>query len=50
MTQMNQAMAALKLSLAEMRARDDRLKAMIRQFETQLETYSSTGHVWTGPS
>ena len=37
MTQMNQAMAALKLSLAEMRARDDRLKAMIRQFETQLK-------------
>ena len=37
MTQMNQAMAALKLSLAEMRARDDRLKAMIHQFETQLK-------------
>ena len=37
MTQMNQAMAALKFSLAEMRARDDRLKAMIRQFETQLK-------------
>jgi predicted phage-related endonuclease len=37
MTQMNRAMAALKLSLAEMRARDDRLKAMIRQFETQLK-------------
>ena len=37
MTQMNQAMAALKLSLAEMRARDDQLKAMIRQFETQLK-------------
>ena len=37
MTQMNQAMAALKLSLAAMRARDDRLKAMIRQFETQLK-------------
>ena len=37
MTQMNQAMAALKLSLAEMRARDDRLKAMIIQFETQMK-------------
>ena len=37
MTQMNQAMAALKLSLAEMRAQDDRLKAMIHQFETQLK-------------
>ena len=37
MTQMNQAMAVLKLSLAEMRARDDQLKAMIRQFETQLK-------------
>ena len=37
MTQMNRAMAALKLTLAEMRARDDRLKAMIRQFETQLK-------------
>ena len=37
MTQMNRAMAALKLSLAEMRARDDQLKALIRQFETQLK-------------
>ena len=37
MTQMNRAMAALKLSLAEMRARDDSLKALIRQFETQLK-------------
>ena len=37
MTQMNRAMAALKLSLAEMRARDDQLKAMVRQFETQLK-------------
>jgi len=34
---MNRAMAALKLSLAEMRARDDQLKALIRQFETQLK-------------
>ena len=37
MTQMNRAMAALKLSLAEMRARDDQLKALIRQFQTQLK-------------
>lgn len=37
MTQMNRAMAALKLSLAEMRARDNSLQAMIRQFETQLK-------------
>ncbi len=37
MTQMNRAMAALKLSLAEMRARNDQLKALIRQFETQLK-------------
>ena len=37
MTQMNRAMAALKLSLAEMRARDNKLKALIRQFETQLK-------------
>ncbi len=37
MTQMNRAMAALKLNLAEMRARDDSLKALIRQFETQLK-------------
>ena len=37
MTQMNRAMAALKLSLAEMRARDDQLKALVRQFETQLK-------------
>ena len=37
MTQMNRAMAALKLTLAEMHARDNRLKAMIRQFETQLK-------------
>ena len=37
MTQMNQAMAALKLSLAEMRARDEQLKAMIRQFKTQMK-------------
>ena len=37
MTQMNRAMAALKLSLAEMRARDDQLRALIRQFETQLK-------------
>jgi len=36
-TQMNRAMAALKLSLAEMRARNDQLKALIRQFETQLK-------------
>ena len=34
---MNRAMAALKLSLAEMRARNDQLKALIRQFETQLK-------------
>ena len=34
---MNRAMAALKLSLAEMRARDDQLRALIRQFETQLK-------------
>lgn len=37
MTQMNRAMAALKLNLAEMRARDESLKALIRQFETQLK-------------
>ena len=37
MTQMNRAMAALKLSLAEMRARDEQLKAMIRQFQTQMK-------------
>ncbi len=37
MTQMTRAMAALKLSLAEMRARDNQLKALIRQFETQLK-------------
>ena len=37
MTQMNQALAALKLSLAEMRARDEQLKAMIRQFQTQMK-------------
>ncbi len=37
MTQMNQAMAALKLTLAEMRARDNQLKSLIRQFETQLK-------------
>ena len=37
MTQMNRAMAALKLNLAEMRARDDSLKSLIRQFETQLK-------------
>ena len=36
MTQMSQAVANLKLNLAETRARDDQLDAMIRQFETQL--------------
>lgn len=36
MTQMSQAVANLKLNLAETRAREDQLDAMIRQFETQL--------------
>ena len=36
MTQMSQAVAALKLRLAEMRAKDDQLKVMIRQFQAQL--------------
>ncbi len=36
MTRMSQAVAALKLRLAEMRAKDDQLKVMIRQFQAQL--------------
>ena len=36
MTRMSQAVAALKLRLAEMRANDDQLKVMIRQFQAQL--------------
>ena len=36
MTQMSQAVATLKLNLAETGAREDQLDAMHRQFETQL--------------
>lgn len=36
MTQMSQAVAALKLRLAEMRSKDAQLKVMIRQFQGQL--------------
>ena len=36
MAQMQQAVATLKLNLAEIRAKEDQLDAMVRQFETQL--------------
>ena len=36
MTQMSQAVAALKLRLAEMTAKDDQLKVMVRQFQAQM--------------
>ena len=36
MTQMSQAVAALKLRLAEMRAKDAQLKGLVRQFQAQL--------------
>lgn len=51
MTQMSQAVANLKLNLAETRAREDQLDAMIRQFETQLARIPAKlcmeGRLWT---
>lgn len=51
MTQMSQAVANLKLNLAETRAREDQLDAMIRQFETQLaripRQICMEGRLWT---
>ncbi len=35
-SQLEQAMANLRLSLAEMRAKEDQLDALINQFQTQL--------------
>ena len=36
MAQMQQVVATLKLTLAEIKAKEDQLDAMVRQFETQL--------------
>ena len=41
-SQLEQAMATLRLGIAEMRAREEQLDAQINQFQTQLRPVSYT--------
>ena len=46
MSQLQQTMATLRMSLAELNNREQQLDSMISQFRTQLRRLPRAGHLW----